>query len=228
MVEVAGSDRIREETVARHQEVVEPREHARHWKAGRWVPEVRDDRLHDVREDLWRAAPSKVERAGGEILDAPRCLDREGEVFLVGLVDAHVVVGVGQVDRPHQVALVQRAAQGGKAAETALALDAEVVQVLQVEDEALLAVVLDDERLGDEVEASSSHEGTRQEAAVALGREPLEVLGLRARDALVKRRGRAVQPVDPNALAYPAEDEGGGTDFSPEIDGGAHAHLMRG
>ena len=99
-------------------------------------------------------------------------------------------------------------------------------EVLQVEDEALLPVVLDDERLGDEVEARSSHEGTRQEAAVALCREPLEVLGLRAGDALVKRRGQAVQPVDPHALADPAEDEGGGTDFSTAATRGTEAAAL--
>ena len=225
--EVAGRNRIGERSSARHQEVVEPREHAGRWEAGRWVPEVRDDGLHEVGEDLRRAAPPEVERAGGEVLDSPRGLDGEGEVLLVWLVDADVVVGVGEVDRPHHVPLVQRAAERREAAEAALALDAEVVQVLQVEDETLLAVVLDDEGLGDEVEASRSYEGSRQQAAVALGREPLHVLGLRARDAMVKRRGRPVQPIDPHALADPSKDQRGRADLAPKICGRAHAHLVR-
>jgi hypothetical protein len=76
--------------------------------------------------------------------------------------------------------------------------------MLEVEDEAFLAVVLYDERLGDVVETRSTHESTRQEAAVAFRRQPLAVLGLRARDSMVKRRGRAVEPVDAYALSDPA------------------------
>ena len=50
----------------------------------------------------------------------------------------------------------------------------------------------------------------------------------RPRDAVVKRRGRTdVQPIYPHALADPAQDQRGSADLAPEIDGRAHAHLMR-
>ena len=100
--------------------------------------------------------------------------------------------------------------------------------MLQVEHQALLAVVLDHEGLGDVVEAGRTSKGSCEEATVALGRQPLAVLRLDPRDALVERLGRAGRPVDANALADPAEHMRRGADLAPERDVLAHALLQRG
>ena len=88
----------------------------------RRVAQVGDDDLHHVREDLRRAAPTEVERARREVLDAAIRLDREREILLVGLVDADVVVGVREVDGLHPIALVHHSPQRREAAEPQLRL----------------------------------------------------------------------------------------------------------
>ena len=224
---VAHRDRLGERAAKREHEVVEPREHSRSWLARRRVPEVRDDGLHELCEDLRGAAPSEVQRAGREVLHAARRLDGEGEVSLVRFVDSYVVVRIRQVDRPHEIALVQRPAQRRQAAEAADPLDAEVVQVLEVEDEALLAVVLDDEGLRNVVEGLRAHECAGLKAPVALCRHPSTVFGPCARDAVVEGRRRLIDPIDPHALADPAEDVARRADLGPECCGRAHALLQR-
>ena len=225
---VAHRDGLGKRAAEREHEVVQPWEYACSRCVGGRVPEVGDDRLHELGEDLRRAAPAEVEGCCREVLDAARGLDREREVLLVPLVDAHVVVGIGQVDGPHEVALVQRPAKRCEAAKTTSPLDAVVVEVLEVEHKALLAVVLDHEGLGDVVEAGRTGERACEEAAVALGRQPLAVLRFDPGDALVERRGRAVRPIDAYALANPAKHVRRGAHLAPERDVLAHALLQRG
>ncbi len=98
--------------------------------------------------------------------------------------------------------------------------------MLEVEHQALFAVVLDHEGLGDVVEAGRTSKCSCEEAAVALGCQPLAVLGLDPRDALVERLGRASRPVDANALADPAQHMRRGANLSPERDVLAHALLQ--
>jgi hypothetical protein len=139
-----------------------------------------------------------------------------------------VVVGIRQVDGPHEVALVQRPAKGCEAAEATGTLDAVFVQVFQVEHQALLAVVLDHEGFGDVVEAGRPSKSSCEEAAVALGCQPLAVLWFDPRDALVERRGRADCPVDANTFADPAKYVRRGANLAPERHVLAHALLQRG
>ena len=108
---------VRPHAAYEESEVVEPRERphaAVHARVAPPLPVARPGRrirvaqiAHHVAqhlgEDPRRESPAEVERGGGEVLHAGLRLDREGEVVDVRLVHADVVVGVGQVEREHEV-----------------------------------------------------------------------------------------------------------------------------